>query len=90
MMNTPFFGDRFRRTQAKKPSNSSVGPSKERSTQELKQLSLAEFLQPLATAIRQKQPWVDDFGTDQIMVSPDLYEVIQTFAVMQSKRPASE
>lgn len=50
---------------------------------ELKLVSLKELLQPLVTAVGQRQPWVDDFRDDQVMLSADLYEVIREFARLQ-------
>ena len=55
----------------------------QQSRDELKLVSLNEFLQPLVAAVGQRQPWVDDFGDDKVMLSADLYEVIREFAKLQ-------
>jgi len=82
MMNVPFSGNRFGNLKPNQPPASAAAP--------LKQLSLSEFLKPLAIALKQKQPWVEDFGCDQISLPPDLYEVIKTFSGMQpDSRPSS-
>ncbi|MGI9516270.1 MAG: hypothetical protein ACR2NP_04425 [Pirellulaceae bacterium] len=59
------------------------------SREELKLVSLRELLQPLLTAVGQRQPWVEDFQDDQLMLSADSYEVIHEFARLQSGTAAT-
>ena len=95
MMNVPLPGNRLKKLMTNKltgkagfaknlipkPPTSSVGDSG------LKQLSLAEFLQPMMAAMTQKQPWIEDFGGDQITMPADLYEVLTAFSSMQKSMP---
>ncbi len=91
MMNVPLPGNRFTNLTAATAKSPLIPSSPEPlPNQNLKQLPLSEFLQPLVTAMTQKQPWVDDFSNDPIMLPPDLYEVIKTFAKMQTPKPSSD
>ena len=85
MMNLPLPNDRLNAMAAELGKNM---PSPPAGHDQLKKLPLSEFLKPMMTAVRQSQPWIDDFGNDTIMLPVDLYEVIKEFARLQ-KRQAS-
>jgi hypothetical protein len=67
---------------------SSIGGLPASAAAPLKQLTLSEFLKPMMAALQQRQPWVDDFRNDPIMLPVDLYEVVREFARLQTG-PAS-
>ena len=64
-------------------------PSAQPPQDELMKLALSEFLKPMMAAVKQSQPWINDFENDQIMLPVDLYEVIKEFARLQSPKKAS-
>ena len=82
MMNLPLPNNRLNKLATVTQSDS--GKTKTNASH-LKKLPLNEFLQPLVTAMHQRQPWVDDFCNDQIMLPVDLYEVIKEFTRLQTK-----
>lgn len=47
-------------------------------------IRLAELYPLLAEAHRNRHVWLRDFADDELMVSPDLLEVIQVFSRMQA------
>lgn len=60
---------------------------------QLKMVALSELINPLIKAIEQSQPWVEDFGQEQIIVSADLHEVLNAFANLQmakKRKPPTE
>lgn len=86
MMNLPLPNNRIpglsrNSSPTNKPANAAAKPV----SNQLKQLPLQEFLQPMVAAMNQAQPWVEDFGSDQIMLPVDLYEVIKEFARLQKQ-----
>ena len=56
----------------------------------LKRVSLGEFIQPLVTAAGQRQPWLEDFGNDSIMLPADLYDVIKEYSRLQIQANCSQ
>ena len=62
------------------PSNSSTT---DQPASPLKRVSLGEFIQPLVAAAGQRQPWLEDFGDESIMLPADLYDVIREYARLQ-------
>ena len=50
-------------------------------------VTLGEILPLLADAVRNERTWLDDFETDQVTISTDLYEVI--LAYQHYRRPSA-
>ena len=40
---------------------------------------LCEISQIIADAVRTRRAWIDDFGDDEVRISPDLYEVLSAY-----------
>ena len=85
MMNLPLPNNRLKLGTA---GWNKLKPATNPPSSDLMQVSLSEFLQPMMAAIKQSQPWVNDFENDQIMLPVDLYEVIKEFARLQTKKPS--
>ncbi len=49
-------------------------------------VSLGDLLPLVALAHRQNYLWLKDFLADEVVITPDLYEVLRAF---QSNRPAA-
>ncbi|MGD9648739.1 MAG: hypothetical protein AB7U73_23715 [Pirellulales bacterium] len=51
------------------------------------EVSLGEVLPLLADAVQSRRTWLDDFASDEITISTDLYEVL--LAYQHCRRPSA-
>lgn len=54
---------------------------------QVKAISFAELIKPLAEAFKQEQQWVKDFGQEKIILSADLHDIVMMFGKLQQTPP---
>lgn len=48
-------------------------------------ITLGDLARPLADAVHSQRDWVEDFDEEEILITPDLYELLRAYAEFRSE-----